>query len=249
MTAKFQPDDRRPLGIVAAYRAEIASLLHRARSVRRAVKGAIGLDLPGGDAVLVISGAGAQNAVRATRWLIGNHALSGLISIGFAGGVAAGATRGVVLAASSVVDAVSGEQYTCAMRFQNQAGCLNGRLVTVPFVASSRAQKASLGERWQASAVDMEAAAVAREAAAASLPFGSFKAITDGPDDELAIDFQRCLTPNGGLSSVKIVREGLRGWQPFRSLVLLSQNSRAAAQSLAAVLVKLESVSDGTHLT
>jgi hypothetical protein len=73
-------------------------------------------------------------------------------------------------------------------------------------------------------------------AAASGLRFGALKAITDGIDDELAIDFQQCLNENGRLSSVKIVMEGLRGIAQFRSLLLLARNSRLAAYGLAKAL-------------
>ena len=75
------------IGIVAAYRAEIAPLLHRAKSVRRAAQGDFRLTLPQGEAVLVISGAGKPQARAAAEWLARKHTLRALVSIGFAGGL------------------------------------------------------------------------------------------------------------------------------------------------------------------
>jgi hypothetical protein len=89
-------------------------------------------------------------------------------------------------------------------------------------------------------AADMEAAAVAKVAAQAGLRFAALKAITDGLDDELAIDFRSCLTENGELSSVKIVLQGFKGFSRFRSLLFLARNSRLAANSLAQALVMLK---------
>lgn len=224
------------IGIVAAYRAEVAALLHLVRSVRRAAQGDFRISLPQGEAVLAISGAGRANARRAAQQLARQHQLGSLISIGFAGGLDEGLTAGRVLVAASVKDSVSGREYGCAHGFFPCATELTGSLVTVATVAATRDAKAALRTRWQAAAADMEASAVADVAANCGLPYAALKAITDGPADELAIDFQQCLTANGGLSSVKIVIQGLRGLTQFRSLLLLARNSRTAARNLAVAL-------------
>jgi nucleoside phosphorylase len=229
------------IGIVAAYRAEIAPLLHRAKSLRRAADGDIRLTLPPGEAALIISGAGSGLARAAAERLAGRNDLRALISIGVAGGLAAQMTTGSVLVASNVIDAERGTTYTCAADFSPASVGLSGTLVTVPTVITTRAGKAALHTRWQAAAADMEAAAVAEVAAARALPFAALKGITDGPADELAIDFQRCFDSRGGLSSVKILLEGLRGPAQFRSLLMLARNSRSAADSLAQALVGLMS--------
>lgn len=225
------------IGIVAAYRAEVAPLLHRAHSVRGAAKGDFRLALPQGEAVLAISGAGARLAHAAAEWLVRRHKLRALLSIGFAGGLAEGMIAGRVLAATRVIDAERETTYSCTADFFPAATGLSGTLVSVPTVIGSRADKAALHGRWLAAAADMEASAVAEVAQAHALPFAALKAITDGPADELAIDFQRCFNNHGGLSSVKIVLEGLRGPAQIRSLLMLARNSRSAAGSLAQALV------------
>lgn len=224
------------IGIVAAYRAEIAPLLHRAQSVRRAAQGDFRLTLPQGEAVLVIAGAGRSNARAAAELLISRYPLRCLVSIGFAGGLAPGLDTGKLLVATRVVDAVSGASHTCAADFFPAGTGQAGDLLTVSSVVAKCAEKSELHARWSAAAADMEASAVAEVAEAAAISFAAMKAITDGPTDELAIDFQRCLTSNGGLSSGKIIIEGLRGIAQFRSLLLLARNSQAAASSLAKAL-------------
>ena len=229
------------IGIVAAYRAEIAPLLHRARSVRRAAKGDFRLALPQGEAVLAISGAGKSQARAAAEWLLQRHSPRALISIGFAGGLAENMTTGSILVASDVVDAEREITYPCAGGIFAAGTGVTGRLATTPGVVSTRSDKAALHARWEAAAADMEASAVAEAARAAGIGFAALKAITDGPADELAIDFQRCFTANGSLSSVKIVLQGLRGPAQFRSLLMLARNSRSAANSLAEALLGTKS--------
>ncbi|MSO21246.1 MAG: hypothetical protein EXQ56_12475 [Acidobacteria bacterium] len=224
------------LGIIAAYRWEISPLLRRQFGVQRTVTGEYHLKLPAGDAVLALSGAGTSNARRVAQRLLSQYKLSALVSAGFAGGLVEGLSAGKLLLADVVIDEASGQRYPCDFKYLREIQAARGQLVTVQAVAGRVEQKTALHVRWQAVSADMEAAAVAQEAAAAELPFAALKAITDGPTDILAIDFQRCLSANGGLSSGKIVIEGLRGITQFRSLCLLAWNSRIAANNLAAAL-------------
>ena len=227
---------------MAAYRAEIRQLLRHSKSIRRTAKGEWRLTIrQGRDAVLVISGPGASSALRAASALISRNKLAALVSVGFAGGLSEHSTAGSLVIADRVVELGSGASYACASDLLQDIEGQRGAIVTVPAVVATRAEKSGLASRWGVIAADMEAAAVAEVAAKAGLRFAAVKAITDGVNDELAIDFRRCLTENEGLSSVKIVFEGLKGLAQFRSLLLLARNSRLAANSLAQALAKQKS--------
>ena len=75
----------------------------------------------------------------------------------------------------------------------------------------------------------MEAATVARFARAKNLGFLCFKAVTDGPNDELP-DFNRFTTPEGRLRTSAFAAWALFHPQYWRVLGELEKNSRLAAR-------------------
>ena len=234
-------DSTARLGIVAAYRWEVAPLLRQQRRITRVGRQEYLMKLRGTDAALIVSGAGAENARRAAEHLISSYALRGLLSLGFAGGLKEGIAVGDLIVAEEVIEEIGGEEagarrYPCQPETFPAPGSQRGILVTVQAVVAQASQKAALRARWGALAADMEAAGVARAAQAAGLPFAALKAITDGPDTSLAIDFQNCQREDGRLSSSKILLAGMRGFAEFRTLWMLAKNSRLAARNLARAL-------------
>jgi hypothetical protein len=135
-----------------------------------------------------------------------------------------------------VIEEKSRERFICDEMLLPVASGRRGGLLSVSGVINSAEQKQSLGKHWGALAADMESAGVARAARDARLPFGALKSITDSSCESIAIDFQRCRSDDGGLSSWKIVREGLASAQGLRDLWRLAGNSRRAAGSLAVAL-------------
>jgi adenosylhomocysteine nucleosidase len=91
------------------------------------------------------------------------------MSIGFAGALVDRYRVGDVITPATVLDAATGE------RFGSQG---SGVLVTASGVLSE-AEKRNFAAKYEADAVDMEAAAVARVAQENGLPFMAVKAISD----------------------------------------------------------------------
>jgi adenosylhomocysteine nucleosidase len=94
------------------------------------------------------------------------------------------------------------------------------------------AEKCRLASAYNASLVDMEAAAVARLAAMRSIPFYAIKGVSDALTDRLP-DFNRFLAPDGQFELATFTLFAiLRPWY-WPSLVRMGENSKRASQSVA----------------
>lgn len=224
------------LGMVAAFWWEVRPMLRKQRAVKRLGRNLYGLTVQGEPVVLAISGAGAENACRAAQGLVRQFPLRGLVSVGFAGGLSESLQPGELVLAHSVTEEQSQERFICDEMLLPVASGQRGGLLSVSGVINSAEQKRRLGKHWGALAADMESAGVARAAREAGLSFGAVKSITDASNESIAIDFQRCRSDDGRLSSWKVVREGLASAQALRDLWRLAGNSRRAAGSLALAL-------------
>ena len=229
-------DERPVLGMVAALRREVAPLLHRSQRVERLSRALYRFSLRDEPVVLVVAGIGQENSFRAASELAARFRLHTLWSLGFAGGLTKDAETGALILADEIIDEATGTCHRCCSELPLAVSGCRGRLLSVREVISDTQQKRVLGGRWQAAAVDMEAAGVARAATAANLPFGALKTISDPLEQSMAIDFRRCRSDDGGLSTWRIVREGIASPQGLRDLWRLAGNSRLAASRLALAL-------------
>ena len=230
--------DRQWIGIVAAYQWEIRPLLRNRKQVKRLNSKLYSLTLRGEPVVLAIAGAGAENAFQAARNLAGAFSLRGLATMGFAGALASGLKPGDVILGDRVFDETTRERFECQSDLLPVRFIRRGSLLSVAGVVTSSARKLQLGKDWGALAADMESAGVARAAALAGLPFCAIKAITDSAEQSLSIDFNRCQSDDGGLSSWAVVKQALTTLGGARDLWRLAQGSRQAAGTLAAALAQ-----------
>ena len=136
-----------------------------------------------------------------------------------------------------------------------RAAWSQGIVVTVENVVWRAAEKQALGKVSGAIAVDMESAAIARAAASRNVPFLLVRAVSDGADDDLPMDFNLWLTPRGrlrGLAQVlmhpSIIRSLLRMkrrvemgshalGQFFRAFFVVLDEGRLPAEVLALATV------------
>ena len=167
------------LAIIAALPREIAALVKGVRPDKRLRVGGVCLyRLP--TAVIVAAGMGRERATLAVEAALAEGGVTELISVGLAGSCVATLKPGSVVEADPVIDTLTGERY--------ETGWERGVsyvLATADGIASVR-EKARLGAAYNAALVDMEAATVARLAAAHGLRFRAIKAISDAHDFELA---------------------------------------------------------------
>jgi adenosylhomocysteine nucleosidase len=187
---------------------------------------------PSGCPRIHVSGPGVERAARAAMEALEAGA-ERLMSWGLAGGVLPAAVTGSVILPERL-QSDDGEWLPDPAwrdRIANVIGrrfrVVGGVLFTSDRVLTTPAAKAELGARTGATAVDMEAAAVARVAAAAGAPFVAVRVIADGPGDALPDEIERLVTADGRTRLAGLPRM-LVSPRRFGRLVRLGGRSRQA---------------------
>ena len=180
-----------------------------------------------GEATLVCGGIGAEAARRATEAVIREVNPVRVISVGFAGALDASLQVGHVFEPRTVINAADG--------VRTDVGSGEGILVSSSTVAGKE-QKIRFGKAYGASAVDMEAAAVAQGAQARGVEFGALKVISDVADFNLpAVD--RFVAVDGRFQSVRFAcHVALRPWL-WGTTIALARNSAKASCALSEALI------------
>ena len=227
MTKASQP---RPV-FIAALPGEIAGVVRGWQTDERLRERGIHL-FWNDHAVLACAGMGAQRATLAVEAALALGPASELISVGWAGACIHRLSIGDVVSPDIVFDDKTGERF---FPYKHRSGTEGMEiLVTVPSPAGI-AEKQRISISYYASAIDMEAAAVARLARARELPFQAIKAISDAADYDLP-DLAQFTTTTGH------IREGALGlhvalrpslWKPVLSM---AKGSKLAAGRLRAAI-------------
>jgi adenosylhomocysteine nucleosidase len=191
-----------------------------------------------GQVVVVCGGIGAEPARRAAEAVIALYAPEVVYSAGFAGALDPAMKVADMLVPARVIDAGDASSV--------DTGAGQGILVTFGAVATPE-QKVKLGKSFNAQAVDMEAAAVARAAAARGVRFAAVKVISDEvgfalPGTSRSVNDGR--TPNGFISPSGEFQIGqfarfimIRPWT-WAVALRLARNSKRAAVALSAWLAE-----------
>ncbi len=181
-----------------------------------------------GAAALVCGGIGAEAARRATEAVIREVSPERVLSVGFAGGLDGSLKVGHVIEPRTVINAADGAR--------TEVGSGAGILVSTKAVAD-KDRKSRLAKAYGASAVDMEAAAVAQGAQARGVAFGAIKAISDAANFNLpAMD--RFVAADGTFQSARFAcHAALRPWL-WGSTMALARNSAIASRALCGALAE-----------
>jgi adenosylhomocysteine nucleosidase len=177
-------------------------------------------------AVVACAGMGAVRAALAVQAALSLKPVTALLSVGLAGACDPSLRVGDIVRAGVVVDAHTGE------RFSNPP--FNETLITTSAIASVK-EKQRLYASYQASAVDMEAATVARLAQAHDLPFRAIKAISDEASFEMQ-ELARFATSDGQFREAAFAAYTAVRPQLWSKLFALAGNSKRAVQSLTSEL-------------
>jgi adenosylhomocysteine nucleosidase len=182
-----------------------------------------------GQVVVVCGGIGAEPARRAAEAVIAIYEPEIVYSAGFAGALDPALKVADILFPARVIDAGDSSSV--------DTGTGQGILVTFGAVATPE-QKVKLGKSFNAQAVDMEAAAVARAAAARGVRFAAVKAISD----EVGFSLPGMNHPTGFIDSSGEFQTGrfarfimIRPWT-WAAALRLARNSNRAALALSAWL-------------
>jgi adenosylhomocysteine nucleosidase len=208
------------------------------REVKLLVRGWQEHRLPGkvmaytnGFSVVACAGMGPERATLAVQAVLALRPVTALLSVGLAGACDPALRVGEIVRASVVIDALTGERFTDTLA-SNLA--FRQTLVTASGIASV-GKKQRLYASYKASAVDMEAATVARLAQAHQLPFRAIKAISDEASFEMQ-ELERFATPDGQFREAAFAAYSAVRPQLWPKLFALAGNSKRAVQALTSEL-------------
>jgi adenosylhomocysteine nucleosidase len=177
-------------------------------------------------AIVACAGMGASRATLAVQAAMQAGPVTALLSVGLAGACDPELQVGDIVRAGVVVDTQSGERYSNS-QFEQV-------LVSAPTITSVR-EKQRLRESYGASAVDMEAAAVARIAQAHGLQFEAIKVISDGATFELQ-ELARFATSDGQFREAAFATYAAVRPYLWAKLFHLAGNSKRAVELLTSEL-------------
>ena len=208
------------IGIVAALPGELKPLVNGWQQRGQLHVGKLGET----ECIAIAGGMGASAATPAAEQILAEGKLDALVSYGWSGALSCGLKPPAACVIAEVIDSRTNEQF-------GTASSEGQRLLTLDHVARPD-EKRPLAEKFRTPLVDMEAAAVARIAAAHNLPFYCLKGISDGYTDNLP-DFNRFLGNDGQLQMSAFVAYALLHPKYWSALTQLGRQSRAAACNLA----------------
>jgi adenosylhomocysteine nucleosidase len=181
--------------------------------------------------IAACAGTGGDNAKRVFDEIEKDGAIDAVFSVGWAGALREEFAPGRAYRVSGVIDAGTGERFSVAGQ------SVEYWLVTSDKVADSK-EKRHLAATYGAGLVDMEAAEIARLAAARGIAFYCIKGVSDGFSDRLP-DFNRFISSQGKIQQTRLIFFALfRPWH-WPALTRLRENSKNAAQGIADLLIDL----------
>jgi adenosylhomocysteine nucleosidase len=222
------------IAIVAALEREVSSLVRHWGIHEQKYAGRVFRFYENENAVLVCGGIGSEPARRCAEAIIALYHPTLIYSAGFAGAADPNTKVGDIVVPRYVIDALDGSRI--------DTGIGEGILVSFAAVADSL-QKAKFHAAFNAKAVDMEAAAVAKAAAVREIRFAAVKAISDSSGFQLP-PLDRFINPAGGFDTAKFAFfVMLRPWM-WLQIARLQKNSALASNALCARLAAITAEGD-----
>ena len=231
--------DARPVLILTAVREEAGPLLRLLSERRR-------LSIPnnqpawsgmieGRPAILAVAGMGGKARETASFLLDWPPSPLGLVLAGVAGALDGNLERGALIVPAEVRH--GDETYRPRpLEVLHLPNAHTGSLLTLDRILTTREEKRIAAGESGALAVDMEAGHIAAAAQSHNTPWLCVRAISDTADEDLPLDFNRCLNAAGQLSMPRLLIEIARRPGSIPGLLHLGRNTRAAMEGLATFL-------------
>lgn len=182
--------------------------------------------------ILAANGPGPRLASQAVTAAARFARVRAAVSVGYAGALDPALAPASVFVPAEVVDAASGERF----RVANPG---SGVLLSQDAIAATARDKAALRDRFQADAVEMEAAAVARWAVSERVPFYCIRGISDTATESFTIDFNGVRDRNGRIPASRVLWQALaRPWTRIPDLFRLQRRCRATSLALGDFLME-----------
>lgn len=195
--------------------------------------------------LLIQSGMGPNKARTCTRQLLDNASWDVIVSTGFAGALDLIPIGSVLIGhevceePNSTFDALLGlPRVACHpdwvhsaldLHWTGQESLRAGAFVSVDHVLTHSVDKHKLKALTSAIGVDMESAAIGEVAQEHCQPFLIVRAISDGVNEDLPVDFNLFLKPSGWIPGVLSILSTPRSWKGFFDLY---QHSKQASTEL-----------------
>ncbi len=166
---------------------------------------------------MVANGPGPQRVVEMLKQ---KREIAGMISMGYCGALDPALRLGDVV--------VSGD-----IRVETSLAFTRGTIHSEDRVAITVIEKRRLFERTGAIVVEMESAAVHKEAAQWQVPFACIRVVSDTADHDLPLDFNRYRTPDGDFSRTRIALAAVaRPFTALPRLIEFDRHCRIASEAL-----------------
>ncbi len=116
----------------------------------------------------------------------------------------------------------------------NKGANLIDALITTDHIIDTPEEKAHLSQF--ADAVDMESLHIVRQFEYQQIPVVVIRAISDGSEEEMPIDFEQCLTADGSIKVMPLLKGLMREPAKIPALIRFGRQSRVATERLAGFL-------------
>ena len=195
--------------------------------------------LPGQTVLMLEAGLGAAAMEAALLWCLRAPRLDAVpyrprfvLSAGFSGALQTGQRVGDLILASEIVDEYGGHWHTDDLPGMGlESAVSRGRLLTVTRLVATPEEKQRLGRQYQALAVDMETATVARLCRQHDVPFACLRVISDDWNTPLSPRLVELLE-GGRVSMPGLIGAVLRHPQIICEMTRLAAQTRTAARRL-----------------
>lgn len=230
-------DTAGPVLAVAAEPREFHGLMKQAghaTSLPWAVSFAREALMPSGRWILLANGPGPEMASAAIREALRHITPRAIVSTGYCGGLDPVLQTADLFIATEVLDSITGRRFPACVPHA-PAALARGLLISVDRVAITRGQKQALSGTG-ASAVDMEAAAVAAAAEGIGCAFYCIRGVSDSAHESLPLDFNHFRDENGRFNHARIAAEAILHPVLIPGLVRLARSARQASSKLGEFL-------------
>jgi len=194
-------------------------------------------EIDGATVRVALTGVGAARA-QALRAVLERGRPDLCLAGGLAGALSPRQRRGTVIVAREVLGSAGDRRYASDGRLVAEAEACGARaiglLASADRILVTAAEKRALASR--ADVVDMESFTILEAAAALGVPAGAVRAISDGADEDLPVDFNRTIGADGRMSLVRMAGQMARHPARLGRLVEFGRGSAAAAAALGGFL-------------
>ena len=183
------------------------------------------------DITVLVTGMGRINSGRTLRAALSSVKPKFVLSCGFAGGLNPDLNIGAIVFATED----EGELSKALLA----AGAHPVRFHCAPSVVATAAEKQALRQSTGADAVEMESEAIRAVCREREIPSATVRVISDVAGEDLPLDFKRLMTPEQEIDYGKLAWAVVSSPRSIRGLLKLQRQTKAAAERLAAALLRI----------